>query len=117
MHLFFRLTCVPKRNQFSSVEYLSNTKAQVSVLYRALCTLYVSKPKQNRCCDVKIIIIFFKTKEFYIMSDSSKYNFSNFKRVLKFNYVVYFQNSYMTTCDHLNLLFNINKMFLTFLPL
>lgn len=40
MYLFFRLTC----------------EREVSVLYRELCTLYVSKPKRNKCCDVKIIL-------------------------------------------------------------
>lgn len=51
--------------------------------------------------DIKIIIfLLFNTKEFFIMSSSSKYDFSNFKRTLKLNYVVDFQNS-TTACDKL----------------
>lgn len=57
-------------------------------------------------------------KEFYIISASSKYNFSNLKHALKFNYVVYFQSS-MTTCNKLNYFININWVcaWLNFFPL
>lgn len=43
------------------------------------------------------------------MSASRKYNFSNLKRALKLNCVVYFQNS-MTTCNNYNYFINENKI-------
>lgn len=50
------------------------------------------------------------------MSASRKYDFSNFNRALKLDYVDYINN--MTTCDNSNHFIDINKMFFfTFLPL
>lgn len=51
----------------------------------------------------------FNTKEFYIMSACSKYDFCNYKRALKLKYVVNIQNS-MPTCDNLKHFMNENKI-------
>lgn len=44
------------------------------------------------------------------MSPSGEYDFSNFKRALKLNYGVYFQNS-MIICDNLNYFLNKSNVF------
>lgn len=64
MYLFFRLTCEPEHYQFSSIYYLSNRRAQVSVLLRALYILYdyVNQTGIDKTRQKNFLFLVFNTK-------------------------------------------------------